>query len=1202
MVSFRCHGLLLAFALSVLTASNAHAVLDVENKGPTLAAGAFAMRVTNIGSIGNPFADIGRSFDPSFEYPRGSGIEGLKHADLWIGARTSSGAYRVSGGPLLEWRPTLSPDDHVREALGGQLASQPDVDDDGDGRIDEEALNGRDDDGDGEIDEDLGVSASQKLYADYVDDRPEAVAYGYAGGEAHVPLHLGVKQEAMAWSAPGYDRIAGVHFTVTNHGTETLEDVRIGLLADLDVSAAGESGGHVNDLLQNVRYSVPYNDGLSSIPSVDIREFGSPYAVLYSKDCLGTLAGEWPVIVDGAPGNPLPVFSVVPLSHTVDPLAVMRSDRLANNEADDFITGPSTTEFHYSVFAMDLPAGQGGPPLFDADRYLAMAGDFPGPPSLAVPHDYAVLVSCGPFVRMPPGHSYQFDVAFLCAPSLDSMATTMTLAALTHRGAWVNRLADTTALLMGNHTAGKSGFSGHETCYEPPADLTLHLDPHCFQKFVVAYEVPDYSIVLPHGVCTWVDADCDACTGFNGNETLSHWADPVRVPPSPAYHAIPQDRAVTIEWDNSPEVLLRAPAIASGLASVRFTGYNVYRLSDWKRQGLLPGPEKFQVIESFGLDTLNGQAPLATVTDTTMDYDLLRFGAKQYRIGRYRFTDTRVNNGFDYLYVVTTVGERTIRVSPTLSLVERYESPILTSLDSLVTPAAAATERADQVHVVPNPYRAHAQWERPPVAGDTFGRHLDFVGLPRTRCTIKVWTVAGDLVARVDHDGSGGDGEAVEPDLAQWPGRAVGHLPVLRGLGIRPPGRALRGDPVRRRPRSHLLAAGVTAALLAILAIGGCGRAVQSAKPHENVPPGVVAVYPPARSSLVPYDTEIYAQFDRSLDPATVDTTRVFLKQDTRRIPVRVEFMGFVNRIRLVPSQTLDLLTTYTVVIAPGVRTAEGDSLGTILMWQFTTNSLRRVRNTLPSGIVPESPFAMLTWSGNGGARSDVWCEVYASTDSEAVVNRSIPPLQAGAWVFCLPRQRWVAGARNYWAVSLTNLTTGERMAGPVTGFDVYPAGTPVASTAFDMQDYGGLWALAPRSQLCTAQTIGSGPNYNSGVRFDIRGTLLGRRIADARLEMTVSAGSVGVVASAAPSVWYAQATWSNCAFSVPAPPFAESNGQVATGALEGVNTLVFRGDGLVAFVEAVARFNSLPGLLLRSNANMLYDMNVAGSPRLACT
>ncbi|MBK7369849.1 MAG: hypothetical protein IPJ04_18715 [Candidatus Eisenbacteria bacterium] len=226
----------------------------------------------------------------------------------------------------------------MREALGGQLGTQPDVDDDGDGRFDEEVLNGLDDDGDGEVDEDLGVSAAQKLYAEYVDDRPEALDYGYSGGEPHEALHLSVKQEAMAWSVPGYDRIAGVRFKITNHGTETLEDVRIGVFADLDVSAAGESGGHLNDRAENVYWQIGYNDGIASVPSVNVADFLAP-AVPYTKSCVGMLAGTGAVVRDGVAGNGLPVFGIVPLSHTLDPLAIIRKSALVDNRSDPYITG-----------------------------------------------------------------------------------------------------------------------------------------------------------------------------------------------------------------------------------------------------------------------------------------------------------------------------------------------------------------------------------------------------------------------------------------------------------------------------------------------------------------------------------------------------------------------------------------------------------------------------------------------------------------------------------------------------------------------------------------------------------------------------------------------------------------------------------------------------------------------------------------------
>src|SRR5213594_2761427 len=152
---------------------------------PLLEGGNFAMRVTNAGIIGNAFFDVGLSSDPSFEFPRYSGQECVNSAELWVGAVDENGERRVSGGPMLEWRPTPDADDRVRPAWHGRLGSLRFVDDDGDGQVDEEILNGKDDDGDGEVDEDLGFDCQQLLAADYVDDRPEAVNYIYEGGEQH---------------------------------------------------------------------------------------------------------------------------------------------------------------------------------------------------------------------------------------------------------------------------------------------------------------------------------------------------------------------------------------------------------------------------------------------------------------------------------------------------------------------------------------------------------------------------------------------------------------------------------------------------------------------------------------------------------------------------------------------------------------------------------------------------------------------------------------------------------------------------------------------------------------------------------------------------------------------------------------------------------------------------------------------------------
>jgi hypothetical protein len=61
---------------------------------------------------------------------------------------------------------------------------------------------------------------------------------------------------------------------------------------------------------------------------------------------------------------------------------------------------------------------------------------------------------------------------------------------------------------------------------------------------------------------------------------------------------------------------------------------------------------------------------------------------------------------------------------------------------------------------VPNPYRAKAPWERTAVSGDVFTRHIDFFGLPRAHSTIRIYTLAGDLVQVINHDGTAGGGEA----------------------------------------------------------------------------------------------------------------------------------------------------------------------------------------------------------------------------------------------------------------------------------------------------------------------------------------------------------------------------------------------------------------------------------------------------------
>ncbi|HTO91314.1 MAG TPA: hypothetical protein VMJ70_09300, partial [Candidatus Sulfotelmatobacter sp.] len=75
------------------------------------------------------------------------------------------------------------------------------------------------------------------------------------------------------------------------------------------------------------------------------------------------------------------------------------------------------------------------------------------------------------------------------------------------------------------------------------------------------------------------------------------------------------------------------------------------------------------------------------------------------------------------------------------------------------TPHTAAAPKAGKVTVVPNPYKAQAGWDRPAVFGDPLPRHVDFMHLPAGVSTIKIYTLAGDFVAQLIHDGRSGDGQ-----------------------------------------------------------------------------------------------------------------------------------------------------------------------------------------------------------------------------------------------------------------------------------------------------------------------------------------------------------------------------------------------------------------------------------------------------------
>jgi hypothetical protein len=780
-------------ALGVLHPGLARAVMDIGNNGAILDAGRFAMRVTNIGVMGNAFFNKGLSYDASFEYPRGSGHECLEHAELWVGATRDDGTIGVSGGPVFEWRPTLDPNDLVVRRYAGDRGTRANVDDDGDGKIDEELLDGKDNDGDGEVDEDVQFPAQETCASTYTDDTKEATEFGYENGEQHVPLGLSVAQQAHAWSIAGYDKTAAFDFTITNHSQHTLSDVRVGIYANLDSRDASGGSGHLDDVVTMMRDSLSIPEGTSVLHTSWI------------KSCFTTLAGEWPAVHDADDRSGKPWTAILGLSHTTDPLGYVVNFAFPGTRAA-FAAARAPrrdTAFTYSVYSLGLPPRQGGPPSLDVDRYAALRGEYPQSPT-DQPRDYAVLLSCGPFRTLGPGQSIQFEVAFIAGENADSLIAAATSARLAWRGLSFNFQPDDR---VGRFDVGESGIDGHELCYEPPPGVEFHYDPHCPPKFFFSndYKPPpdpalwlhDSDVLYSPGHCVWSDFDCDACTGLDGRETRLHWYVQAPAPPQPTFRSTPGDRQVTVEWDNLSELLADASILPG--APWTFWGYRVYRLDQWSRSSLLPPTTSWQQIASFGVDTTLGARPLSDVRVDTVDFDSIAYERKHYPVGRYRFVDGQVLDGFDYHYVVSAVAQRTVITSGT-PRTELLESPFRADFSGVVRPrveAGGGTMRSDgKVWVVPNPFKADAPWEREPVPGDAFTRHVDFFGMPRAKARIRIYTLAGDLVQVIDHDGSQGDGQApwnlisrngqdIESGVylftVEWPGgHQVGRFVIIR--------------------------------------------------------------------------------------------------------------------------------------------------------------------------------------------------------------------------------------------------------------------------------------------------------------------------------------------------------------------------------------------------------------------------------------
>jgi len=352
--------------------------------------GAVGLNVTNFGLIGSkPGTGLPFSSAPSLRFPLPDGADHLFAAGVWVGGITGGAPHVSTGQYTSEF--IADPDDPKDtiyasfEGAAGGLRLPGVADDDGDGLVDEDPLNGFDDDGDGAIDEDYAAIGDQYFHARMRDD----VASVIEVLPDHVPLGIKLQQESFSWSDGRVDDLVGFRYTIQNVGDQTIDDVYVGLLADLDMN------GFANDDLFGYESSSMVSE-LSPDP-VDVQ-------LVYQYDA----------------GSDGPYAGMVLLNH-------MAADGRAFSGA-----------IGMQGLAGAQPFSSGGDPTNDVERYdLLSRSEFDTPPSpsqVQLAQDYRVFLNAGPFGQLAPGSQVVFEFAFVVGEDLDQLRANAANAVALARG------------------------------------------------------------------------------------------------------------------------------------------------------------------------------------------------------------------------------------------------------------------------------------------------------------------------------------------------------------------------------------------------------------------------------------------------------------------------------------------------------------------------------------------------------------------------------------------------------------------------------------------------------------------------------------------------------------------------------------------------------------------------------------------------
>lgn len=224
---------------------------------------------------------------------------------------------------------------------------------------------------------------------------------------------------------------------------------------------------------------------------------------------------------------------------------------------------------------------------------------------------------------------------------------------------------------------------------------------------------------------------------LDGNGKITRYIFPNILPP-PHMRVVPGDREATIYWDETPENV-----IDPLLNRKNFEGYRLFMSKPgFDFQGLqdpVVQIASFDLIDSLGFDA---GLPAKLMTPK-------QFAGDPYKYN-YKYVVPGLLNGWQYLFGVEAFDQG----DPASGL----PSQASTRATGKAFPGpAAATADSAAVGVFPNPYYTRAVWDG---TGER-ERKIYFYNLP-AKCEIRIYTVAGDIVATLEHDASTYNGSDIQ--------------------------------------------------------------------------------------------------------------------------------------------------------------------------------------------------------------------------------------------------------------------------------------------------------------------------------------------------------------------------------------------------------------------------------------------------------